>query len=97
MRYGGSPADTITANFTIFFASSARGSYAAHTAQIVDWPRGWDYGAFGNWNPAPLVHPNGSVYLMAHTSSRGYKQGKAIIAADTWRGPYRLAAAIVGY
>lgn len=125
---GRGPSDTFTANFTIHWAPTAVGPYLAHVAQILDWPKGWDYGAlrfqpswgdrrvdpqkqqeshnrathtksntadwdhtistpivcrgyptigaFGNWNPAPLVHPNGSVYVMAHTSARGYKQGE---------------------
>ena len=45
-------------------SETADGEYKQHTAQIVDWPthsrgRPWDYGAYGNWNPAPVVHPNG--------------------------------------
>ena len=44
-------------------------------------------------NPAPLVHPNGSVYILTHPEEYGFKHGMAIIKADTWRGPYRLIAA----
>ena len=51
-----------------------------------------EYGPYGNWNPAPLVHPNGSVFLLAHTEQYGFKHGEAIIMADTWRGPYRLVS-----
>ena len=69
----------ITANFTIFYAETADGEYSTHTAQILDWPvhsrgRPWDYGPFGNWNPAPLVHPNGSIYLLDHTGQIGCEQ-----------------------
>ena len=86
-----------TANFTIFWSETAGGVYAEHTAQILDWPthqtgRPWDYGAFGNWNPAPVVHPNGTVFLMTLTSSYGWKHGQAILRADTWKGPYRMVA-----
>ena len=54
----------MVAKFTIFWSETADGEYKQHTAQIVDWPthsrgRPWDYGAYGNWNPAPVVHPNG--------------------------------------
>ena len=38
------------------------------------------------------MHPNGTVYIMDHTSSYGYKHGEAILRADTWRGPYRMVA-----
>ena len=84
-------------NFTIFFSETPGGDYQRHTAQILDWPahsrgRPWEYGAYGNWNPSPVVHPNGTVYLLAHTEQFGFKHGEAILAADTWRGPYRLVA-----
>ena len=84
-------------NFTIFYADTPGGAYQKHTAQILGWPahsrgRPWEYGAFGNWNPAPIVHPNGTIYLLAHSEQYGFKHGEAIIAADTWRGPYRLVA-----
>ena len=45
---------------------------------------------YGNWNPAPLVHPNGSIFLLDHAGQIGWKHGEAIITADSWRGPYRL-------
>lgn len=83
---------TITANFTIHWAEEARGPYQAFNASILDWPANWDYGANGNWNPSPFQHPNGSVYLMAHTSWRAFC-GEAIIRADHWRGPYTVVAA----
>lgn len=83
---------TITANFTVSWAASPRGPYERVVCQILDWPENWDYGAHGNWNPAPVVHPNGTIYLMDHTSSLGFMNGEAIIAADTWRGPYRIVA-----
>ena len=63
-------------NFTIFYADTPSGEYKTHTAQITGWPvhsrgRPWEFGAYGNWNPAPLVHPNGSIYLLAHTEQYG--------------------------
>jgi len=87
----------VLANFTIFWSATAAGDYQAHTAQIIGWPthsrgRPWEYGPYGNWNPAPLVHPNGSVYLLAHTEQFGFKHGEALLMADSWRGPYRLVA-----
>ena len=78
------------ANFTIHFATSPTGPWQAHVASIEDWPSNWDYGARGNWNPAPMVHPtDGRVYLMAHTSPTAF-DGEAIIVAETWRGPYTV-------
>ena len=35
-----------------------------------------EHGPFGNWNPAPLVHPNGSVLLLAHTKQYGLNTEK---------------------
>ena len=60
-----------TANFSIFWSDTPNGTYHRHTAQILDWPthrvgRPWDYGSYGNSNPAPIVHPNGSVYILVH-------------------------------
>jgi hypothetical protein len=81
----------ITANFTIHYSELATGPYKAANASIVNWPSNWDYGAVGNWNPAPFVHKNGSIYLMAHTSWHAFC-GEAIIKADTWRGPYYVIA-----
>ena len=88
----GEAGETITANFTISFAQHPRGPYAKHVASILEWPATWDYGEHGNWNPSPLVHPNGTIFLMAHTSSKGFMNGEAIIAANSWRGPYRVVA-----
>ena len=82
---------TTTANFTIHWAEEAKGPYRAYNASILNWPLDWDYGAHGNWNPSPYQHPNGSVYLMAHTSWRAFC-GEAIVRADTWRGPYVVVA-----
>lgn len=88
----------MVANFSIFYSDTgATGEYKRHTAEIIGWPthsrgRPWEYGPFGNWNPAPMVHPNGSVFLLAHTEQYGFKHGEAIIMADTWRGPYRLVS-----
>jgi len=82
--------------FTIFYAEEAGGAYKAHTAQLLDYPTHryapWDYGSTGNWNPAPLVHPNGTVFVMDHSGSFGWKHGEAVLKADTWRGPYRMVS-----
>ena len=85
-------------NFTIYYSDDGpAGEYKRHTAQILGWPvhsrgRPWEFGPYGNWNPAPLVHPNGSIYVLAHTEQYGFKHGEAIITADSWRGPYRLVS-----
>jgi hypothetical protein len=67
-RLGAEGANLSRANFTIHYAPHPTGPWAAWNASIEDWPQDWDYGASGNWNPAPLARPDGSVYLMAHTS-----------------------------
>ena len=46
---------------------------------------------YGNLNPSPLVHPNGSLHLLALTEQFGSKHSEAILLADLWRGPSRLA------
>lgn len=76
-----------TVNFTIHWAQHPLGPWRAHVASILDWPGNWDYGAKGNWNPAPMVH-GGRVFLMAHTSPTAF-DGEAILVADSWKGPYR--------
>ena len=83
-------AANITATFTLHWATAAAGPYQAVNATILEYPAGWDYGAHGNWNPAPYVHPNGTVYLMVHPASGE----QALLRADGgWRGPYRVVAA----
>ena len=80
----------MTANFTIFWVKRLQ-AVQKHTGcwLAIHWTA-WDYGPYGNWNPAPLVHPNGSIYLLDHSGQFGWKHGEAILTADTWRGPYRL-------
>ena len=61
----------MVANFTIYYSETATGQYERHTAQIIGWPthsrgRPWEYGPYGNWNPAPVVHPNGSLNNRAY-------------------------------
>jgi len=43
-----------------------------------------------NWNPAPLVLPNGSVAVMIHTDDNQGWSGESIAVADTWRGPFTV-------
>ena len=52
---GGGGGRNITANFTIHWSVQPEGPYQEHVAQIVNWPSNWQYGAHGNWNPAPMV------------------------------------------
>jgi hypothetical protein len=88
----GAPRNLSRANFTIHYARHPTGPWLSHVASILDWPSNWDYGAVGNWNPAPMVHPDtGRVFLMAHTSPTAF-DGEAIVAADSWRGPYSVVA-----
>lgn len=81
----------LKANFTIHYAEEAVGPYMQHVASILNWPTNWDYGAKGNWNPSPYQHPNGTVYLMAHTSWKAFC-GETIIRANHWRGPYTIVS-----
>jgi hypothetical protein len=57
----------------------------------LNWPANWGYGAHGNWNPSPFQHPNGTVYLIAHTSLKAFC-GEAIIRADSWPGPFTVVS-----
>ena len=43
----------------------------------------------GNWNPAPVILPDGSVRVMAHTDWAPWA-GEVILEAPTWRGPYTV-------
>jgi hypothetical protein len=40
-----------------------------------------------NWNPAPVVMPDGSVRIMIHTDPDPWA-GEVIAEAKNWRGPY---------
>uniref|UniRef100_A0A7S2IT13 EGF-like domain-containing protein n=1 Tax=Haptolina brevifila TaxID=156173 RepID=A0A7S2IT13_9EUKA len=67
-------AGCMVANFTLFWSETPAGKWREHTAQILDWPvhhtgRPWDYGPYGNWNPAPIVHPNGTIFVQVRASS----------------------------
>jgi len=55
----------------------------------------------GNWNPAPVALPDGTIRVMAHTDwgenghatpshKVGAWAGEAILEAPSWKGPYKV-------
>ncbi len=88
-------------NFTVHSAPNPRGPWTATTMQVYNWNITWDLETPGNWNPAPVVLPDGSVRVMAHTdwgenghSTPSHKvgawAGEAILEAPSWKGPYKV-------
>jgi hypothetical protein len=72
-----------------------------HTAEKLDAPGPWhphtvqinglsNYDNLLNWNPAPLVLPNGSIGVMIHTNDNQGWSGESIAIADTWAGPFTV-------
>lgn len=76
----------VPANFTLHSSRSPLGPWAATTVQIEGWNASWN---LGNWNPAPVMLPDGSVRVMAHTSYVGWS-GEVILEAPSWKGPYKV-------
>lgn len=70
------PAESATANSTVdfFVAKDPAGPWTSFSAPIV--------GSFGTNNPAPWVHPNGTVYIVFNSDNM------TMVRADDWRGPY---------
>ena len=86
----------ITVGFVIHYASSLNGS-----APWQPWPvtlsdfRAQDN--MDNWNPAPVVLPDGRVRLMIHTDPAPWA-GETIYEAPHWKGPYRrLTGDVMAY
>jgi len=65
----------------------AAGPWTPHTAQIIGLS---NYDNIGNWNPAPVVLPNGSIAVMIHTDDNQGWSGESIAIAQDWRGPYHV-------
>ena len=72
-----------------------------HTSADIDAPGPWapfatqiiglsNFDNIQNWNPSPLVLPNGSIAVMIHTDDNQGWSGESIAVADTWRGPYHV-------
>eukprot|EP01052_Picozoa_sp_SAG31_P047737 SAG31_NODE_9688_length_1241_cov_1.491243_1_plen_232_part_10 len=77
----------VPANFTVHSsAGSPLGPWTATTVQIEGWNASWN---LGNWNPSPVILPDGSVRVMAHTSYVGWS-GEVILEAASWKGPYKV-------
>ena len=88
-------------NFTVHSAPSPHGPWTATTMQVYNWNITWDLQTPGNWNPAPVALPDGSVRVMAHTDwgenghatpsgNVGAWAGEAILEAPSWKGPYKV-------
>ena len=77
-------------NFTVHSADSPHGPWVAKTMTVHGWTNlSWTLQTPGNWNPAPIVLPDGSVRVMAHTDW-GPWAGEVILEAPSWKGPYKV-------
>lgn len=81
-----SNADSTTVPFVIHASKSLDGPWEAFPANITNFKSTWN---MNNWNPAPLMYPDGSVRVMVHTDPAPWA-GMAIATASHWRGPYRI-------
>lgn len=59
-----------------FTAQNPEGPWKAYSAKV-------DQNVGGN-NPAPWVHPNGSVFIVVNSG------GMAMLRAEKWQGPYTV-------
>ena len=74
-------------NFTMHTAPSPRGPWTASVQIIANWTNTtWN---LGNWNPAPVMLPDGRVRIMAHTDWAGWA-GETILEAPSYKGPYTV-------
>ena len=77
-------------NFTVHSADSPHGPWVAATMTVHGWTNlSWTLQTPGNWNPAPIVLPDGRVRVMAHTDW-GPWAGEVILEAPSWKGPYQV-------
>eukprot|EP00413_Alexandrium_margalefii_P002002 CAMPEP_0204523498 /NCGR_PEP_ID=MMETSP0661-20131031/6869_1 /ASSEMBLY_ACC=CAM_ASM_000606 /TAXON_ID=109239 /ORGANISM="Alexandrium margalefi, Strain AMGDE01CS-322" /LENGTH=402 /DNA_ID=CAMNT_0051529197 /DNA_START=42 /DNA_END=1250 /DNA_ORIENTATION=- len=86
-RSGGAedvPMENKTVGFTIHYSSSPGGPWSVWRTTVPDF-RGVDN--MDNWNPAPVVMPDGRVRVMAHTDPSPWA-GEVILEARHWKGPY---------
>lgn len=76
-------------NITLHYSATpdAAGPWASHTTQLIGLS---DFDNIGNWNPSPLVLPNGSIAVMIHTDDNNGWSGETIAVAPTWQGPYTV-------
>ena len=86
--------ENVTVGFTIHYAGSIEGPWRSWNVTIPDF-RSVDN--MNNWNPAPVILPDGRVRVMVHTDPTPWG-GETIVEAAHWRGPYRrLTADVMAY
>ncbi len=76
-------------NFTVHSAPRPQGPWKSHTFFPVGWNTSWSLQNPGNWNPAPVFLPDGSLRVMAHTDWAPWA-GETILTAPHWKGPYTV-------
>jgi hypothetical protein len=76
-------------NFTVHSAPGPQGPWTPHTFSPVGWNVSWSLQNPGNWNPAPVFLPDGSLRVMAHTDWAPWA-GETILTAAHWKGPYTV-------
>ena len=83
------PGPCWSCNITLHHATrvDAAGPWASLSTQIIGLS---NVDNIQNYNPAPLVLPNGSIALMIHTDDNQGWSGEVLAIADSWHGPYRV-------
>ena len=76
-------AANVTVNFTLHYSRDLK-TWTAKQAFIPDFPA---IDSMGNWNPAPVVMPDGRLRVMVHTDPAPWA-GEMIVEAETFEGPY---------
>lgn len=76
--------DPASLNFTLHYAYSPTGPWMGHPTYFAT---PLPDGSLENWNPAPMLMPDGSVQVMVHTDSQPWG-GEVLAEAASWRGPY---------
>ena len=78
----------VTVTFKLHYSNTGPlGPWKTHMAEIHDFPQEYDFP--GNWNPAPILLPDGRVRIVVHTNYPEMWSGEVIVEADSWQGPYK--------
>eukprot|EP01063_Lacrimia_lanifica_P007813 TRINITY_DN1501_c0_g1_i1.p1 TRINITY_DN1501_c0_g1~~TRINITY_DN1501_c0_g1_i1.p1 ORF type:complete len:424 (+),score=136.29 TRINITY_DN1501_c0_g1_i1:66-1337(+) len=73
-------------SFMLHYTDDVHGEWKNMTMDIKGYNPKWK---MVNWNPAPVLLPDGTVRVMIHTLI-GRWAGIAIIEAPSWQGPYTV-------
>lgn len=77
----------VTVTFKLHHSNTGPlGPWKSHVAEIRDLPSDYDFP--GNWNPSPILLPDGRIRVVVHTNYPDGWSGEVIVEAASWKGPY---------